>query len=180
MSDVARLTPTLTAPRIGTVGTAVGGLLLLGTASALGTGYVTVAVRTVPSAIVIAMGAAALTSPALLVAHQLMALKAPPEQVVAALGQGVVRLGTLCTGLTPFIVFFALTSGLAPVLYALVLVAACLLASLSTVRALAAVETRSNPQITAGPAMALLGAVCVGLTGLVALRLAVSVFAAVL
>ena len=179
MSDVARLTPTLTAPRMGTVGTAVGGLLLLGTASALGTGYLDIAVRTLPSAIIIAMGAAALTSPALLVAHQLMALKAPPEHVVAALGQGVVRLGSLCAGLTPFIAFFALTSGLAPILYALVLVAACLLASLSTVRALATLEQHANTQITTGPAMAVLGAVWVGLTGLVALRLAVAVFAAV-
>jgi hypothetical protein len=139
-----------------------------------------IAVRTVPSAIVIAMGAAALTSPALLVAHQLMALKAPPEQVVAALGQGVVRLGALCAGLTPFIAFFALTSGLAPVLYALVLVTVCLLASVSTVRALATLENNANPQITAGPAMAALGGVWVLLTGLVALRLAISVFAAVL
>lgn len=176
MSDIARLTPTLTAPRMGAVGAAVGGLLLVGTASALGTGYLNLAVRTVPSAIIITMGAAALTSPALLVAHQLMALKAAPDQVVAALGEGVVRLGALCAGLTPFIALFSLTSGLAPFLYAMALIAACLLTSLSTVHSLAKLEKNANADLSAAPAMAVLGSVWVGLTGLVALRLAFAVF----
>lgn len=181
MSDVLITAPSsVSAPPMTQVATAIGGLALLGCAAALGTRYVDVAVRTAPSAIVIALGAAVLTSPALLVAHQLTAMRSPPEAIVGAIGRGVVRLGALAAGFAPFVLFFAITSGLASWVFGLSLVAAAMLASMSTVQQLVRLEARHADLPVGGPIMAALGAVWVGLTGLVAIRLAVSLFHTVL
>ena len=164
------------APSLPIVLSALGGLGLLGTAAGLGTGLLSTALRTAPSGVLIAGGAVLLTSPGLLVVHQLLSLKAPPEQLVTEVARGAVRLGQLAAGLTPFVLFFAITSGLSPVMYAVAFTLACLLAALTTVQGLVRIEREHAGSIAQASPMLALAAGWVGLTSLVALRLAFAVF----
>jgi len=88
----------------------LGGFVLLGAAAGLGSGDPLVAVRAVPSVLAVVVGANLLTGPALLVAHQLARLQAPPEEIVGILVRGVARRGYLAAGLSPAVLFFSITT----------------------------------------------------------------------
>jgi len=76
---------------------------------------------TIPAALLVDVGALALTAPALLVLHQYLGLEASPADLASAMGTAYVRAGNLALGLTPFLLFFSATSGLAAGLFALLL-----------------------------------------------------------
>lgn len=166
--------PSRPAPPFSRVLTGLAGLALLGAAAGLGSGSAAIAARSVPSALIVGAGALALTSPALLVVHQVLALRAPPHALVAALARALVRLGALALGLTPFVLFFAATSGLAFAVFPLAFAAAAALSAAGAVRELVGAEVGAANPAAAVPMTALsLG--WVGLTALVGLRLAVGV-----
>ena len=176
MSTTAPLTPTSPRAGLSAVGIAAGGLVLLGTAAALGTGQLDLALRTAPSAAFMTLGAVVLTSPALLVAHQLLTMSAPPDALVDAITRSVGRMGALCAGLSPFVLFWSVTSGLAPWMYGLSLLCAAGLTGATALSALVQAERSHTETTVASVPMGFVATAWLGLTALIALRLGVSVF----
>lgn len=101
------------APPLPEVLQATGGLFLLGLCLGLGGDAPMHAVRAAPAAVLLATAPFVLTTPALLVVHALLRLRAPVDAVVGAVAQAVVRAGRLALGLTPTALFFAATTDLA-------------------------------------------------------------------
>ncbi len=108
-------------PDASTVGMAVLGFGALGLTAALGASDVGGAARVLPTALVVDLGALVLTGPALLVGHQYLGLEAPVPKLAAVLARVFCRAGTVALGLSPALLFFAATSGLAPALHVLFL-----------------------------------------------------------
>ena len=99
-------------PELPQVLLAVGGFALLGLAGGLGSGVVEMTIRSVPAGVLIPVGTAVLTLPALLVVHQLSQFRAAPEVLIGAVSGAFVQTGRLALALVPVVVFFAATSGL--------------------------------------------------------------------
>jgi hypothetical protein len=91
---------------------AVGGFLVAGLSAGLGASAPEVALRAVPSGLLVGGGALALTGPALVVVHQYLGLQARPVDLAAGLADGFVRAGRTALGFAPVLAFFALTTGL--------------------------------------------------------------------
>jgi hypothetical protein len=108
-------------PDPATVGRAVLGFGALGLTAALGSSDLGGAMRILPTALVVDLGALVLTGPALLVGHQYLGLEAPVPKLAAVLSNVFCRAGTVALGLAPALLFFAATSGLAPALHVLFL-----------------------------------------------------------
>jgi hypothetical protein len=92
-------------------GQALVGLLALGLCAGLGSGSVEVALRAVPSALLVAVGTAVLTGPALLVVHPFVGLDASPAALISSVHRGFCVAGRVALGLSPVMLFLAATSG---------------------------------------------------------------------
>lgn len=92
------------------LGTAMTGFLALGLCAGLGSGDVAVAVRAIPSGLLVAAGTALLTGPALLVVHPFLGLEARTDVLIRAMMRGFCVAGTTALGLAPVMLFFAATS----------------------------------------------------------------------
>jgi Trk-type K+ transport system membrane component len=168
--------PPVAVPAFGRVLLAFVGLLALGVSAGLGTSSVEALGRFAPAALVVGAGAVLLSSPPLLVAHQLLQLQARPDALGAVLARGVVRLGQLAAGLVPLLLWFAATSGLAPFLAPLALYGAGVFALGSTAMELVAAEVATGERdLARASRMGLLVTGWCGLVSLVALRLSVDV-----
>jgi len=66
----------------------------------------------VPTALLDVSGALLLSTPALIVAHQFLDLRARPEQLITAITSGLTQTGKLAWGLAWVVLFFAATSSL--------------------------------------------------------------------
>jgi hypothetical protein len=173
------VTPTpFASPELPQVLQAMGGFALLGLAGGLGSGVVELVARSLPAGLLVAVGTGVLTTPALLVAHQLGRFRAAPEVVVGALAGAFVQTGSLALALVPVVAFFAATSGLWAVLFAGFALLLGAVASSSAARRLYATEPPSAPADLPRFAMLVLGWQVLSL--LVALRLAVAAVSFVL
>lgn len=159
------------APRPVDVLTGLLGYASLGLAAGLGFGEVGVGVRAIPSLAVVGIGALLLTGPALVVGHQYLRLAARPEQLVAAITRGFESAGRVALGLTPVMLFFSATSGLAAPLVMLIACGLGAFGLVSTARALDAAEPVTS-DLLARLRMRVLVAGWAGLTLLIALRIA--------
>lgn len=93
--------------------------------------------------LVSAVSATVLTGPAVVVLHQYLRLRARPADVLAAIGQGFADAGNVALGLSPLILFLAVTSPLAlPALLAL-LGASILVVLVQTLRRLVHLEIQA-------------------------------------
>lgn len=163
-----------TLPSPAGIGRAVLGFALLGCVAALGAAAPDSAARVLPAAIVVDLGALVLTGPALVVGHQVMGLDAAVPELVGCLAHAFCRAGTIALGLCPALLFFAATSGLAPALFALALLAIAVFGLLDGFTGLTGAERRAGPEETRMVRLAkmhTLVAGWVGLTALVGLRL---------
>ncbi len=173
MTDTLSLSPPLEAvPAVQEALGALGGFAVLGLCAGLGAGDLATTARAVPSGLLVGTGALLLSGPALVVAHQFLRLEAPPEALVGALGRAFVQVGRLALGFSPFVLFFAATSGLAGWIYVLVLAGIGLLGLSLAGRDLVAAERGAGaPSLGRDARMALLTWTWAGLAGLVALRI---------
>lgn len=176
MSAVSTLTASPARPGLRTFATATAGLLALGGCAALGMGELDLALRTLPSAAFITLGAAVLTSPALLVAHQVMGMAAPPEELVSSLMRALARMGQVSAGLSPFVLYFSVTSGLSPALFTLAFLAGGALTAGTAMQELTMAEKRHGGSAAAAVPMAGVSTAWIGLTALIALRLTFGLF----
>src|SRR5262249_54165409 len=103
MSEIVAAVPRSPAELAG----AVGGLVVLGLAEALGTGAVGNVIQATPLLLAPAVGAVALTAPALVVAHQFLAVRSPVGAVVDGLAAAAVRVGQVAWGFAPVTLWFA-------------------------------------------------------------------------
>ncbi|MDP2310120.1 MAG: hypothetical protein Q8P18_29150 [Pseudomonadota bacterium] len=149
------------------------GYALLGAVAALGTDPA--AASQAPVGLVSAVGALALTVPALLVAHPFLTLRAAPQALVAAIARPFSRTGDLALGLVPTLLLFRATSGLAQLLLALMLVSAAALGFSLAIRNLVAAESGASPDSWSVWKMTLLAWGWSGLAALIGARLGIGV-----
>ena len=97
------------------------GYLSFGLSGALGMPSLAFGLRSIPAVFAIALGTAVLTSPSLIVAHQLMGLSASPRDLAEQIAAAVLRLGELALGFSPMLLTYALSSDGAPFLQAALL-----------------------------------------------------------
>jgi len=173
----AAATPAVTAPAVplpssAELARALSGFALLGAVAALGTGE---AASHAPVALVSAVGALALTVPALLVAHPFLSLRATPQALVSAIARPFTRAGDLSLGLVPALLLFRATSGLAPLLLVLMLVGAAALGFSLAVRNLVAAESAVSTSSWDTWKMTLLAWGWSALAGLIGIRLGIGV-----
>jgi hypothetical protein len=114
-------------PSVPRVLASLAAMLLLACAAALGAADAELMLRASPALVVPTLGAVVLTAPALLAVHQFLGLDAAPERMIAALARAVDHGGRIALGLVPLALFFAVTTGLWP----LVLAAAVVLPGLA-------------------------------------------------
>jgi len=125
------------------------------------------------AALVPVAGAIILTTPALLVGHQYLNLRAEPRQLLHVLAQTLCQAGDLALGLVPTLGLFVLTTNITPLLFALAFSGVGSLAlSLGFIR-LQQVERSAGGGIGATVGMAGLALGWAILTGLIGLRLLV-------
>ncbi len=105
-------TPTSAVARVRELLVSLTGFLALGAAAGLGTGNWQLAIKMVPTALLDVSGALLLSTPALLVVHQFLDLRAKPEHLISAIATGIARTGNLAWGLAWVVMFFAATSSL--------------------------------------------------------------------
>lgn len=120
------------------VATGLVGLTALGAAGAVGA--IDGGLGSLHAGVWTAGGAAALSGPMLLVAHQFLGLAGAPEQVVGALARAVARGGALALGLVPLQLFLSATTQKGPGFLALWLLGLGALAVIGTGRDLVAAE----------------------------------------
>ena len=149
------------------------GYALLGGVAALGTGAE--AATQAPVGLVSAVGALALTVPALLVAHPFLTLRAAPQALVAAIARPFARTGDLALGLVPTLLLFRATSGLAQLLLAVMLVGAATLGFSLAIRNLVAAESETSADSWSVWKMTLLAWAWTGLAALIGGRLGIGV-----
>ncbi len=94
------------APSAAFVAGGVAGLLALGGSAALAAGDL----RLLGGPLLAAIGSAALTTPTLVVAHELCGVDAPPARSVQVVVTTVARTGQLALWLSPIVLFFAAAS----------------------------------------------------------------------
>lgn len=140
------------------------GYALLGVVAALGGPEV---VHHGGAGLISGAGALVLTVPALLVVHPFVGLRAPPEALVAAILRPFARVGDVCLGLTPALLLFRATSGLAPALLALALFGSAILGFSLSIRELVRAEPGAVGRMT------LLAWAWSGLAALIGARLAI-------
>lgn len=149
------------------------GYALLGAVAALGTDPA--AISHAPVGLVSAVGALALTVPALLVAHPFLTLRAAPQALVAAIARAFARVGDLALGLVPTLLLFRATSGLAQLLLALMLVGVGTLGFSLAIRNLVTAESKASADSWSVWKMTLLAWAWSGLAALIGARLAIGV-----
>ncbi|MDP2316997.1 MAG: hypothetical protein Q8P41_29155 [Pseudomonadota bacterium] len=152
---------------------AIAGYALLGGVAALGAGEA--AVSHAPVGLVSAVGALALTVPALLVAHPFLTLRAAPQALVAAIARPFTRTGDVALGLVPTLLLFRATSGLAQLLLALMLVGAAGLGFSLAIRNLVQTEADASEDSWSVWKMTLLAWAWSGLAALIGARLGIGV-----
>ena len=150
---------------------AVSGFSLLGLCAALGSPEGLLA-DGLQAALMPVAGAAVLTVPALLVAHQTLALKADPQSLLRALGRTFCDAGELALALLPVVGLFMLTTDVTPALFAMLTAGIGTLALLLGVLRLLRAEQEVNPAATLAILSLALG--WAGLAGLIGLRLLAS------
>jgi hypothetical protein len=173
MTDIALARPTvapLTVP-LPTVVQATVGFLVLGLAAGVGSGDAGMTVRTLPSGLVIGAGAAMLTAPGLVVAHQFLKLRAAPGALVAALTSAYVRCGKLALGLAPAMLFFASTTELWALFAGLAAVLIGSMAFGGCYSLLRRVERDAGADVMQRATMDMLVLAWCGLTGLIGVRI---------
>jgi|GEM_PF-2094872 len=119
---------------------ALAGFGALGLAAGLGSGVVEVAARSLPAAALVAAGTALLTSPPLLVGHQLAKMGAAPERLVGAVAGAFVQTGRVALALVPPMLFFSVTSSLWVPLFVVLGLLLMVVAGSSAARRLASAE----------------------------------------
>jgi hypothetical protein len=157
-------------PPLQRLGLAVAGMTLYGLCAGLGAGELAVVVRVLPTTVVPLLGAMLLTTPALLVMHQVLGLQARPETMTIALARALLVAGHVAAGLSPIALFFAATTGLWPFAIALGGTIIGIAAAASAARALHEAE-RAEGRLPS-PRFSLLVAAWLVLGALVSLRLA--------
>ena len=123
--------------------------------------------------LVAAVSATVLTGPAMVVLHQYLRLRARPRDLLAAVGQGFAEAGHVALGLSPLVLFLAVTSPLALPALLLLLGAAVLVVLVQTLRRLVHLEA-SAEQATLLQAVGMggVGLAWVALTGVIGVRVA--------
>lgn len=160
-------------PGLREVALAAVGFAALGACAAIGAPAAAEGLRTVPSGLMVPVGALVLTGPALVVAHQFLRLEARPEALAGALAGGFCRAGGLALGLAPTMLFFGATTTLWAVVLSAILAMTGLFGFVWTARRLDDVERTAGPvDWTRVARMQMLIAGWTGLCALVALRLA--------
>lgn len=163
-------------PTATTVAQAVMGFVALGATVALGSPDVATAAGHAPTALLVDAGSLLLTGPALMVGHQFLGLDAPVADLASDLSWAFVRSGGVALGLSPFVLFFAATSGLAPGLLAFALPVIGGLGLAHAAVGMCSSERRSGSEATQLKRMLKMRGLLAGwavLTVLVGLRLAV-------
>lgn len=117
-------------------------------------------------------GATVLTVPALLVAHQTLALKADPQSLLRALGRTLCDAGELALALLPVLGLFLLTTDITPALFFVLQSGIGVLTLLLGVLRLFRAEHEQNPGAALPILLLALG--WATLAGLIGLRLFVS------
>ena len=145
---------------------AVAGVAGLGLAAGLAGQEATLA--SAPAGLLTGAGVLVLTTPALVVGHQYLRMRASPRALVAALWDGFTRAGVAALGAVPAVALLAATSNMGPGLGFAVLLAIGALGTLYAIRNLGAAEHQAGGSHAAGVGIALLWA---GLAGLIGLRL---------
>lgn len=92
------------------LGMAAGGFVALAAAVALGCGEISAALRVLPSLAGSILGAALLTTPGLVVAHQMLGASGPLAPLVSGVARGLCRAGALAWGLVPLAAYFSVTA----------------------------------------------------------------------
>lgn len=161
-------------PGLADTAVAIAQFALLGAACGLGSGEMGTAARTVPSGLVVGLGALVMTAPALVVMHQFLGLAASPDALVHTLTRGLVRGGALAFGFAPMALFFSTTTNLWALFLAGVLAAigATVLTRLVFELRLVEVQHPAPGPTSRGFTMTLLTAAWAGLALLISLRLA--------
>ncbi len=122
-------------------------------------------------------GALVLTGPALLVAHQFLALRAAPDQIVGQLAEALARAGSLAWGLVPLQLFFTVSTGRGPGVLALLLAGVGAAGLIWTSRHLLDQERAADAGAAEMARAHVLVLAWSSLTALIGLRIGVSVLA---
>jgi len=156
-------------PALRTVLGSLGGMVVLGLATSLGSG--SAAVVAPGSLLVLAplLGAVLLTAPALLALHQFLRLSARPEAMVAALAHALVAGGRVALGVAPVGLFFAATTAQWPLVLLLGFALCGVVTAAVAVGSLRSVEAAHAG--TLSPRFEALVFGWAGLTTLIALRI---------
>jgi hypothetical protein len=125
-------------------------------------------------------GAGVLTTPALLVTHQYLRLKADPSLLVAELAKGALDLGEIALALTPALGLFWLTTNITPTMFLLSYLGAGTLALALTVLRLIRVERSAGGGLGQSLGIVVLAVGWAGLSALIGLRLLVPAFLTIL
>lgn len=102
--------PVTSPPIPGSLLQAGGGAILLALAAAVGAPSAATALRILPWVLSVVVLPWGLTAPSLLVARHFFGQVAPPSVVGAALARGLAASGRLAAGLSPLVLFLALTT----------------------------------------------------------------------
>jgi hypothetical protein len=145
---------------------AVGGMAALGLAAGLA--GQTEALARAPAGLAVGAGVFLLATPALVVGHQYLRMRAAPGELLAAVADASARGGVVALGAAPTVLWLAATSDLGPTLGLLGLLGVGAFAFVRVLTNLVDVERRAGGSREAASGFALLWT---GLAALVGLRL---------
>ena len=145
---------------------AVGGIAALGLAA--GVAGQAEALARAPAGLAAAVGVILLATPALVVGHQYLRMRASPGALLSAVADAFTRGGVVALGVSPAVVWLSATSDLGPTVGALVLFALGAFVLLRTLLNLVDVERLAGGSTEGAGTFALLWT---GLGGLIGLRL---------
>lgn len=145
---------------------AVGGVTALGLAAGLA--GQTEALARAPAGLAAAVGVILLATPALVVGHQYLRMRATPGALLAAVADGFTRGGVVALGVSPAVLWLSATSDLGPAVGLLTLCGLGAFVLLRTLLNLVDVERLAGGSTEGAGTFALLWT---GLAGLIGLRL---------
>lgn len=126
------------------------------------------ALASAPAGLLTGAGVLLLTTPALVVGHQYLRMRAAPGALIGALWDGFSRAGVVALGAVPAVALVAATSNMGPGLGLVALCGTGALGTLYAIRNLATAETEAGGSPAGGVGIAVLWA---GLAFLIGLRL---------
>ena len=151
---------------------ALSGYALLGLGAALGSPELPLQTG-LEAALLPVAGAGILTVPAMLVAHQTLALKASPTAMLRALTRSLMDVGDLGLALGPVVALFLLTTDITPLVFAFLYLGLGVLALGMSVLRLLRAEREADGSLGATVGIGALALGWATLAGLIALRLLV-------